>query len=128
MPVVTRNRTEELHFVQLAPRGTSHDAMGHSAGNRVIHHIQACIAVYDHILRFHAHDIRHHLLCLSQPVQHAVVADIHALYTCHIALGIQNVEDIHPHIQLSHRGLSSGHIQLQSFSFHVLIFFFQLCF
>ena len=101
--------------------------MGHCAGDGVVHHIQACVAVHDYVLRLCPHDVRHHLLRFHQPVQHAVIAHVHAFHACQVALGIQDVKDIHPHIQLGYRGLPPGHIQLQSLSFRILIFFLQLC-
>ena len=88
--------------------------MGHGAGDRVIHHVQTGIAVHDHMLRRDPHDVRHHMLGLGKAVQHAVIADVDSLRAVHMALGIQHVENVHPHVQLGHRRLPSGHVQLQA--------------
>ena len=39
MSVISRNRTEELHLVKLAPGSASHNTVCHGAGNGIIHYI-----------------------------------------------------------------------------------------
>ena len=66
------------------------------------------------------------MLGLGKAVQHAVIADVHAFPARHVALGIQDIEDVHPHVQLRYGGLPSGHVQLQPLALGILIFLLQL--
>ncbi len=127
MSVVTGHRTQKFHLLQSAPGRTSHNPVGHGAGNGIIHNIQAGVAVYNHIFRTDTHDVCHHMLCLNQAVQNAVIADIHALLTFHVGSGVQDIKDIHPHVQLGHGRFAPGHIQFQSLSLRIFKFFLQPC-
>ena len=51
MPVISRNRAKEFHFVQLRPGGAPKDAKKHTARHRIIHNVQTGIAKHNnHIL------------------------------------------------------------------------------
>ena len=110
--VITRNRAEELHLVELAPGSASHDAVGHGAGNGVVHHIQAGVSVDNNIVRGYLDHVGDQLLGLSDAVQNAVVPAVGAVLADEVVLAAQNVHHSHGEIQLLGAGLTSGHIKL----------------
>ena len=124
--VIARHRTEHLHLVILAPGLTAHDAVGHRQGHRPVHDVQAGVAANDNILRLYAQHGSEKRLCLRQAVQTAVVPAVQAVFCLIVILG-QAGRDAVGQIQLLRRGLSPGHIQLQTLCLKCLILLFAVC-
>ncbi len=124
--VVSRNGAQEFHLVQPAPGGAPHDAMGHGAGNGVVHHIQAGIPVDDDAVDGVFHHVADQLLCLPDPVQHPVIPAVGAVLAGEIVVAAQHVHHPHGQVQLLNAGLSPGHVQAQAPSLVFFIFGLQL--
>ena len=95
MSVVPRHGAQKFDLVKLAPRCAPQDTVSHSAGNCVVHHIQAGISEDDHVILRHLHHIGKKLLRLSDTVQAAVIAAVHAIRTGQVHTAVEHIH--HPH-------------------------------
>ena len=100
--------------------------MRHTAGNEVEHHIEAGVAADDDILGAHLHHLRQNRAQLGHALRHTVIAQIVPGGSDHIGVRRQHIEHIHRKIQLFGRGLSSGHIQLQTLCLESIILLLNL--
>ena len=114
MAVITRNRAEELHTVQLAPRRTSHKTMSHSTGYRVKHYIKAGIPIDNDTSFRHLRHISQQLPGIADSVKNTIIPTVQTVRTHHIRFTGQNIHHPDPNIQLSLRRLTAGHIKIQS--------------
>ena len=110
--IITRYRTQKFYFVQLAPGSMSQDTMHHGSRYRVIHDVQAGIAIDDDVVGGYACHARQQFFCFFQSVQHTVVAAIQSCNVFQVALAIQHVQHEHGQVELICAWLSSGHIQM----------------
>ena len=126
MAVISRHRAEEFYLIQLAPGGISHKSQKHSAADRIVHDVQAGVAVDDNLIRPHADHPGHQFLRLGNTVGHTVVSCVGAVLRLHGGLRIQSVQKSHGQIKLLGGRFSSGHIQLQIPALIFLIFLHQI--
>ena len=123
--VVAGHGAQELHLVQLAPGRGAHDAVGVGAGHRVVHHVQAGIAVDDDVLGVVLHHVAQQLPGLLDAGQRAVVAAIGAVVAGQVAVGIQHVHHAHGQVQLLLAGHAAAHVQVNAHALVFLVFLFQ---
>ena len=121
MPVITGNRAEEFHNRELAPGGASAHAVGHGTGYRIVHHIQAGIAVNDDLVGGNLDQVGQKLLRLLDAVDHAVVSAVDPLSALQIGGAVQHIHHSHGNVKLLRGRLSSGHIQLQAHILKLLV-------
>jgi len=114
MTVVSGHRAENFHLVQPAPRRVIKDTVDHGTVDRVIHNIQAGVAVDNDIFRLRADHSRDQLLRRLDPVQDTVVSDIRAETAPKNRVASQHIHHGLGQIQLFFGRLASGHIQLQA--------------
>ena len=81
MPVISRHRAEEFHFIQPAPRRAAHDPVSHGPGNRIIHDVQTGVSVDDDLIRMDLHHVCQQLLGLADAIQNTVVAAVCSVVT-----------------------------------------------
>ena len=125
MAVVAGHGAQELHLVQLAPGSGAHDAVGIGAGNGIVHHVQAGIAVDDDVLGVVLHHVAQQLPGLFDAGQRAVVAAIGAVITGQVAVGIQHVHHPHGQVQLLLAGHAPAHVQVNAHGLEFLVFLLQ---
>ena len=125
MPVVTGHRAEELHDRKLAPGRTAADAMRHGTRHRIIHDIQAGIAIDDDLVGGNLDQIGKKLLGFLNTVDHTIVSAVNSFPALQIGGAVQHIHHSHGNVKLLRRRLSSGHIQLQAHSLKFFIFRFQ---
>ena len=112
MSVISGNGAEELDLILSAPWFISHNAMCHSAGNGIVHHVQAGISVNDNGGRIHLHHIRQKLLGLVDTGENAIVAAVSTVFAGQVIIAAEHIHHPHGKIQLLHAWLAPGHIQL----------------
>ena len=69
--------------------------MGHGAGYRIIHDVQAGVAVQDNRGRVHFHHVGQQFLCLVNPCQHPVVAAVGSVLTGQVVIAAENIHEPH---------------------------------
>ena len=123
MAVVTRNGTNELYFVQLAPGSSAKRAKHPATHDGVVHNVQAGIAENDGVLRFVIEHGSHELLSLRQAINYTIVANIGTVFGLAIIGRRQDVQHGHAQIELVGARLTARHVQGQPLSFIGFIFF-----
>ena len=128
MAVIAGDGAEELHLFQLAPGGAAHNAGNHGASHRVVHHIQAGVAVDDNLVGANLHHVGHEFLAFVNAIQHAVVAAIRAVFAGQVTFTVEHIHHVHGKIQLLLAGLAASHVQRQLAVLILCILGFELAF
>ena len=128
MTVISGNRTEEFHLIQLTPGRIPHNAVCHGAGNCIEHYVQTGVAEDNDVVRIHFGDRPQKSFGFRNTVRHAVVPAIHSCLTFQIGISLQDVHHFHGDIQLIHARFPSGHIQGQTLGLNVRKLLIQLLF
>ena len=123
MPVVAGNWAKKFYFFQAAPWfGRSVHAVEHSAGYRIVHHIQAGISADNHIFRRDSQQVSHEFFGFRDAVQTPVIAAVGPVGCRQIAMAAQNIQHRRGQNQLIWAWLAPGHIQMQALLFVCFIF------
>ena len=81
MSVISRNRTEELYFIQFRPWRASENSVCHRACNRIVHNIQAGITENHNVVFRNFHHVSKKLLRLCDSVQNTIISAVHSIFT-----------------------------------------------
>ena len=126
MAVISRNRTQELHMIQFAPRCTTQNAIGHCNRHYPVHNVQAGVSIYNNLFRLYAQHRCKECLCFRQSIQNPIVPAVQTVFSPIIAL-LQAIHHIHAQFQLCWCWLPSGHIQFQIFCLKLLVCLLTFC-